>query len=314
MNKLSVKVSVPGKIHLLGEHAVVFGKPALLTTIDRRLYAEVSQSDHLIIDCNKDHKLIKKAIEIVERELKIKSPLKVRIKIKSDIPYGRHVGSSAAVSVAVVSALMYYYKKIWDLNLFNKLAYEVEKAQHGNPSGGDNSTICFGGLIWFEKKSESERVIKPLPFTISGKIADNFVLIDTGKPKEETGEMVALVKSLLNTNPKVVNDFLNNQEKLVKRLLPVIKNSKEDELIDIIKMGEKNLETIGVVSDFVKPIIRKIEESSGAGKICGGGGIKKATGIILTYHKNKKIIEKIAKSFNRPFYSVKLGVEGLKKE
>ena len=314
MENQKVKVSVPGKIHLLGEHAVVYGKPAILTTIDRRLFAEISPNEKLIIDCSEDKTLIKKAIEIVEKELKLKSPLKVKIKIESDIPYGRHVGSSAAISVAVVSALIYYLKGIWDLNLFNKLAYEVEKAQHGNPSGGDNSTICFGGLIWFQKLSEDKKVIKKLPFTISDKIANNFVLIDTGKPKESTGEMVTHVKSLLSKTPKIVNDFLANQEVFVNKLLPVLKNSKEDELIKIIKSGEHNLETIGVVSDYAKNIIREIEKAGGAGKICGGGGIKKATGIILSYHKNPKIVEKIASFFKLEYNSVKLGVEGLRKE
>jgi len=309
-----IKVSAPGKIHLLGEHSVVYGKPALLTTIDSRLYVEVSQSENLIIHCGNDEKLIKKAIKIVEKELKLKCPLKVKITIKSDIPYGRHVGSSAAVSVAVVSALIYYKSGVWDLNLFNRLAYEVEKTQHGNPSGGDNSTVCFGGLIWFQKISENEKIIKTMPFTISKNIAGNFILIDTGKPKESTGEMVSYVKSLSKRNPRVVNDFLNNQEKLVKRLLPVISNSKEEELIDIIKKGEKNLESIGVVSDHVKSVIREIEKAGGAGKICGGGGRKKGTGIILTYHKDKKIIEKIASLFNLKYNSVKLGVKGLSLE
>ena len=42
-----VKVSVPGKVHLMGEHAVVYGKPALLAAIDKRLTVTIEKHDTL---------------------------------------------------------------------------------------------------------------------------------------------------------------------------------------------------------------------------------------------------------------------------
>ncbi|MBI2329936.1 hypothetical protein HYU94_00925, partial [Candidatus Daviesbacteria bacterium] len=88
----------------------------------------------------------------------------------------------------------------------------------------------------------------------------------------------------------------------------------EKEFIRIIRDGERNLESIGVVSLFVKSIIRKIEKAGGAAKICGGGGKTKATGILLTYHPDKKVVEKIAKEVNLPYFRTSLGVEGLKEK
>src|SRR3989344_488945 len=132
MNK--VIVSAPGKIHLMGEHAVVYGKPALLAAINKRLYAHVSSSDSgVVIETEEEKRLIEKAVEIVCTRFKINNP-NVHIKITSAIPTGRHAGSSAAVSVATVGALLYFFKKIWNPNLINELAYEVEKFQHGTPS------------------------------------------------------------------------------------------------------------------------------------------------------------------------------------
>ncbi len=151
---------------------------------------------------------------------------------------------------------------------------------------------------------------KKLDFTIPEKLAKNFVLINTGKPKESTKEMVAMV----GKQSARFRNIFDDQEKLVKELLPVLKNGNEKELIRIIREGEKNLERIGVVSSYVKSIIRKIEKAGGAAKICGAGGTTKATGILLAYHPQKKVIEKIAKSLNLPFFSIALGVKGLKNE
>ncbi len=36
-----IKVSAPGKIHLMGEHSVVYGKPALLAAINKRVFVEL---------------------------------------------------------------------------------------------------------------------------------------------------------------------------------------------------------------------------------------------------------------------------------
>lgn len=277
-----IKVSAPGKIHLLGEHIVVYGKPALLTTVDLRTTVTISQGQN--------RNPLKKIIEpIIKKELKIKTIPNYGLVINSDIPVGAGLGSSAAVSAAYIGALLLFLKIKWDLDLINKLTFEAEKVFHGNPSGADNKTVIFGGI------------------TVPKKLAKNFVLINTGKPKETTKQMVELVK------PQI-EKILDDQEGLVKELVPVIEESNEKEFIRIICEGEKNLEKIGAVSPFVKSIIRQIENSGGAGKICGGGGKTKGTGILLTYHKDKKVLEKIAKSLNLPFFSVALGVEGLRNE
>jgi len=63
MNK--VVVSAPGKIHLMGEHAVVYGKPALIAAINKRLVATVSASEKFEIESPEEKKLIEKAVEVV---------------------------------------------------------------------------------------------------------------------------------------------------------------------------------------------------------------------------------------------------------
>lgn len=290
-----IKFSAPGKIHLLGEWSVMGGKPAILAAVDLRVCVTLSkgQSNHSL----------KKIIElIVKKHLKIKTIPPYNLTISSQLPIGAGLGSSAAVSASYIAALLSFLKIKWDLNLINNLTYEAEKVFHGNPSGGDNSTVVYGGLIWFTRTNFDK-----LNFTIPPKLAKNFTLINTGTPKETTRQMIEIVGAKFKK-------ILDDQEQLVKELLPVLKNGNEKELIRIIKKGERNLESIGVASKSSQEIIRKIEKAGGAAKICGAGGKAGPTGVLLCYHQNKTVIKNIAKSFNLPFFSAALGVEGVRQE
>lgn len=305
-----ITVSAPGKIHLLGEHAVVYGKPALLTTINLRVYLTIKEKngEYKKSPKIKDQQIIK-AQNTLESIIKKRFDKKIppyRLTIKSQLPIGSGLGSSAAFSAAFSAALLSFLKIKWDLSLVNKLAYEGEKIFHGNPSGGDNSAVVFGGLIWFKKETDDLKIIRPLPFSIS-KNFKQFILINSGKPLETTKEMVNLVKL------KVKNLF-NNQGELTKKLVQALRVGDEDLLIKIIREGERNLEKLGVVSKGAKEIIRQVEDLGGGAKISGAGGIKAGSGMLLSYHQNPKKVLDFAKKNNLEALKIKIGEEGLRSE
>jgi mevalonate kinase len=262
-----ITVSVPGKIFLMGEHAVVYGKPAIIAAINRRLTVSVDQGNNTATGYVAD------ILAIVQKHFK--TNISCSIKITSDIPQGYHVGSSAAVAVGVVAATSYFLKKVWNPALFNQLAYEAEKLQHGNPSGADNTAVTFGGLIWYRKELEFLKSIWQLPFKPK---LDSFYLVNTGKPKETTGEMVAFV-----AKQKGLHKFLEENEEQTKRITVALKEGDEKTFINAMQKGEKTLEQIGVVSKKVVPIIRSIEKAGGAAKILGGGGRADGVGYLLCY-------------------------------
>ncbi|MCR4305965.1 MAG: hypothetical protein NUV73_02690, partial [Candidatus Daviesbacteria bacterium] len=208
MKNHSIKVSAPGKIHLLGEHMVVYGKPAIIATVNLRITANI-----LPAKTKTRLEEMQQVIEpIIKKELGIKTIPPYQLTITSQLPIGAGLGSSAAVSAACIAALLSHLKIKWDLNLINKLAYEAEKVFHGNPSGGDNSTVVFGGLIWFRKESPDLKIIQPVPFTIPHKLAKNFVLINTGKPSETTKQMVELVSTKFKVKSKKFKEIFDHQE------------------------------------------------------------------------------------------------------
>lgn len=310
----TITVSAPGKVHILGEHTVVYGKPAIIASLDLRLRLTIMANKERARFTEEEKTIVKVIEPIIKKKFKIKSLPNYLLKIESQLPIGSGLGSSAAVSSAYIAALLNFLKISWDKDLLYQLTFEAEKIFQGNPSGGDQSPIIYGGLIWFRKETPTLKIIHRLQFTIPSKLSKNFVLINTGRPEEITAEMVSLVKNLYNSKPELVSKILGDQERLVKELLPVLKEADEKEFMRIIRKGERNLETIGVVGKKAKNIIRKIEKSGGAGKIIGAGGVKDASGMLLCYHRNKKVLEEIAKLYNLPYFQAKLGVEGLRQE
>jgi len=309
-----ITVSAPGKVHLMGEHAVVYGKPALLAAVDLRLSVSVKPSlKELEIFSTEPADYVRYAVEFLANEYKLADLPHYRITIQSDIPAGYHLGSSAAVAVAVVGALTYAIKKTWNPIVINKLAYEIEKKQHGNPSGGDNTAVTMGGFIWFRKELEFLKSIWQLPFTPHPSL-DHFFLINTGKPQESTGEMVARVAAKVTSQKSKMEQFFNLNEIQTKHITVALKNGNERELLDAIRIGEKTLEGMDVVSHKVQPLMRQIEKIGGAVKILGGGGKKEEVGFLLCYHKNSDTVAALCKHYSYSIQHIRLGEEGVRLE
>ena len=229
-----IKVSAPGKLHLLGEHVVVYNKPAIIAAVDKRCFVEVTpKKNNKITVVSKDFKKEKtvdfnrivdkfnkaqKNLEIYNTKNDIsllksitKDPLdyslliigqyinyfklkfinSFELCINSEIPVGAGMGSSGALAVSMIGALSVFTGKLLDKKVINDIAFLCEEKKHGRPSGGDNSTSCFGGLVGF-KKDEGMQQFK---FSLSKNITDNFYIINTGKPVETTGEMVSMVRN-----------------------------------------------------------------------------------------------------------------------
>jgi len=306
-----VTVSAPGKIHLMGEHAVVYGKPALLAAVNLRLSASVEPAKKLEIISTEPTDYVHYAVEFLVKKYKLQELPKVKITVKSEIPAGYHLGSSAAVAVATVGALMYFLKQVWNPQLVNQLAYEIEKKQHGNPSGGDNTAVTMGGFLWYRRELEFLKSIWQLPFTPHPSL-NHFFLINTGKPTESTGEMVAYVHRQLTAHSAQFIQLFDENEEQTRRIAVALKSGDEATLIDAIQKGEGTLEEMGVVSQSVLPCIRKLEKLGGAVKILGGGGKTGSVGFLLCYHQDPKRVQKICDEYHYAIVNVRLGEEGVR--
>jgi mevalonate kinase len=216
MNRI-LKVSVPGKLILSGEHSVVYGYPAIATTVNRRLTA--SQSG----------------------------------KIESDIPIGTGMGSSAAFAVALSAVRVGRL----DLEKINDFAYKLEKGLHGNPSGVDNTVVTYGGFLWYRKENENFKTFKQiepkvaLPKLIllnSGKPEEStkeMVAYVAGLHKRNKKQVESIFREiesvtkgfldlLLGATGEKFGDLIRDNEKLLEELGVVSEKTKQ-----IIRMIEK---------------------------------------------------------------------------
>ena len=310
---MKVTVSAPGKVNLMGEHAIVYGRPSVLTAVDLRLTATVSDAPSgLHVDAPEDTEYVASIVRSTALYVKIKKLPGMHISITSQIPVGYHLGSSAAVAVAVSGAVSYFLKRVFNPEHINRIAYEAEKIKHGNPSGGDNTAVCFGGFIWYRKELEFLRTLWQVPITISPGLS-HFCLLDTGRPEESTGEMVGFVAERMRASPETYERIFTENERQVKRVVMAFKTSDGGMLKDAIQKGSRTLAEMDVVSGHAQKIIDRVEASGGAAKILGGGGRKHAVGYLLAYHDDKKTLTE-AVGNTIPVRDVVLGCGGVRLE
>jgi mevalonate kinase len=167
---LSFSASACGKTILLGEHAVVYGQPALAVPVaglearaellpaDAGFFLEApdigleSQLEAL----PPDHPLAF-CVRSAAAHLGIPLPA-ARLRIRSAIPVAAGLGSGAAVSIAVIRVLAASAGRTLPAAEVSTLAFEVEKILHGTPSGVDNTVIAYAQPIYFVKGGEPELV------------------------------------------------------------------------------------------------------------------------------------------------------------
>ncbi len=160
--------TAPGKIILVGEHAVVYGQPALAVPVrDVRARAVVRadikgeegairifapgiglQSRYKDLPVN--HPL-RVAVDGVLHELELLRTPACSLHIHSTIPIASGLGSSAAVSAAVIQALAGFLGHPLSKERVSSLVFEVEKIHHGTPSGIDNTVVTYDKPVFFTK-------------------------------------------------------------------------------------------------------------------------------------------------------------------
>jgi hydroxymethylglutaryl-CoA reductase len=140
-----------GKVILLGEHAVVYGKHALALPISNAVSARVTrnnpQSD---LPAGFDD-----GIALIAHALGVDTE-GVGITVQSKIPRAMGLGSSAAIAVAIIRGFDVAFDLGIDDERVNAIAYECEKLAHGTPSGVDNTIATFATPMLFRRDGEFE--------------------------------------------------------------------------------------------------------------------------------------------------------------
>ncbi len=177
----------PGKVILVGEHAVVYGRPAVAIPVFQvRARATVEAGDAgqgIVIvaadlgrtfvagrgEADPQARPLEAAVLGVLRHLSLTLQHDLTITVNSTIPIARGLGSGAAVATAMVRAVGLHFSAELSAEEVSQLVYEVERLHHGTPSGIDNTVIAYERPVYFVRGEalEAFTVGRPLQLVIA---------------------------------------------------------------------------------------------------------------------------------------------------
>lgn len=198
--------------------------------------------------------------------------------VRSNLPVGAGLGSSASYSVCVATALLQLNGYLsagtgMDVaaqrDLVNQWAFQAEKVIHGNPSGIDNTVSTLGGAVMFKKGEK----IEPLP----GFQSLRFLLTNTRVPRE-TQVQVANVRKLHDKFPTVVNPMLDAINEISNSCKNIFSQDGLDRAHLLARFGELVDVNHGLLAALgvSHPSLEKVREISSKlglkSKLTGAGG------------------------------------------
>lgn len=262
------------KLILVGEHAVVYGKPAIAIPFPLKARATVKQFKGPIIFKTSFYKgyiyevptQMKGIVECIKETLLVlNQPFKdLEITIDSYIPIGRGLGSSAAIAIAIIRSLFSFYGH----NLSqDELFYLVEIAEnyaHGNPSGLDMIASSSKHPIWFKREKESIPINLNKPFYI--------VVADTGK-EGNTRKAVENVKNEYELDKRNIQKSLDKIERIVINSKKALINGDVDLLGECLNLNQKELINLGVSDNNINELIDVAINCGALGAKLTGGGL-----------------------------------------
>lgn len=283
--------SAPGKVYLFGEHAVVYGEPAVPCAIDRRATATVTprsdsrlrvEADELSLDgfavefgtdeapdLDAPSRVVEAAVGYIEeavaeaRDAIGAETAGFDVSVRSNIPLGGGLGSSAAVVVAAIDAATRAHGvELGDEELARR-AYEVERrVQDGEASRADTFCSTVGGVVRVEGDDCSRLESMPdLPIVVG---------YDGGAG--ETGELVASVRELRDTY-EFAADTVSAIGDIVRRGESVLEDGDLSELGQLMNFNHGLLSALGVSARSLDEMVWAAREAGARGvKLTGAGG------------------------------------------
>lgn len=338
-----VEASAPGKLILMGEHAVVYGQPALVAAVDLRLTVRLRRTSGApglrlrlsdlepsdapagidgpvswsMVDTETRQAAAQwqrwfdangtlpfepaggvRAVRLAVGEARAaavrlggrpREDTGIELEIRSQLPVGAGFGSSAAMAVAVVLA----WWRLCGLEVddrgqpgiyseVQRTALEIERRQHGTPSGVDTAAVLHGGLLWARRRTDGSVEMETVVPAHDG--LRDLRVYHSGVPVETTGQVVAAVRERRQRQPAEVDAALDALGAATRALRAYLtqRDAPRAALQAAVRRAEAALETLGVVPEPVRRRLRQLEAAGGAGKISGAGALSgAAAGCVL---------------------------------
>lgn len=296
----------PGKIILLGEHAVVYGQPALAATLDRGMRVAITRAPAKSGGADQNGPVLRGTgfgIDAVARpdpggegpealrralsrliEMFGERVRDLSFSVDGQIPAGSGLGSSAALSVALVRGVHRFFEEEVPPEQVRDEALSLEKVFHGNPSGVDHNTILTGGLVCFtsgvdrtlgkagQKEATQERAAEPtvtaLPLPRRLRFAVGIAGHHAG-----TSHAVSALRDRMQRHPTAYAHLYAGIGNLVEEAKGAIAEGHWGALGELMDLNQGYLNALGVSTPAIEALCAMARQRGALGaKLSGAGG------------------------------------------
>jgi mevalonate kinase len=290
-----ISASAPGKIILFGEHAVVYGQPAIavpLAAVQVTVTAEtVAPGSGLTIHAPdvgttlqlasgspvfaytpdagtpyQDHyDALVYPIQVALTALHCPLP-DLNLTVRSTIPIASGLGSGAALAAAIMRAAAFAVGHPLDDDALNPLVFEVEKHHHGTPSGIDNTVIVYKTPVYFVRDQPIEAFRIAHPFTV--------IVADTGHTSP-TKIAVGDVRQLYEREPARIGAIFARIGDIARTARQLIESAATDATESLGSLMDDNhalLRELTVSSPELDRLCASAREAGALGAKLSGAG------------------------------------------
>jgi mevalonate kinase len=327
------KASAPAKVILFGEHFVVYGSPAILAAINKRISVDartiIHDENKIVIRSdigvageyhnNGEFNALEggskakavldplygaiRQVLLMRNKKKKKKNIGIEIGISSRVPAGIGLGSSAASCVATVAAVDSLFQKNPSRQKVCELAIESERLIHKRTSGADCYVSTFGGLMQYYGKSKSFK-------NIETKGSLSLVVASTGI-KHSTSDLVAGVKRFKDTNRILFESLSKQASDICLQACTAIESGKCDKIGELMNENQIILQQIGISHHKVRDIIDICSKAGAIGaKITGAGGGGAVIALAASKQESTKIASHV-KAAGYQSFEVEIDYNGL---
>jgi len=266
---------------LLGEHAVVYGEPAIAVPVSQ------VRAQAMLTPLPAGHGLTLVAADLGRRYPLAQAPdddplaLIVRLTLEhfrapepdalltitSSIPIAGGLGSGAAVSAAIVRALASFLGESVGPAVVSRLVYEVEKLHHGTPSGIDNTVIAYEMPVYFVRQPQGPPRIEP--FTVARPF--RLLIADSGITSP-TREVVSDVRRAWEADPERYALLFGAVGWMVEKARQAIAQGEIAALGLLMGGNQRLLREMGVSHPRLEAMIRAAKAAGARGAKLSGAG------------------------------------------